>query len=147
MITYTVTLKNNKRPATKTVTVDAETALEAKSKAKADNPAYTEVLACTIVRANYSAFSVLSQKSADSLWHYGGRRLFPSPLPIRTDICYTLSHETLCLSHTLGGCGYYHPSHVRLFWNRLIFRLPLILSEPPQKNLNFFAIPPLQAEW
>ena len=53
MITYTVTLKNNKRHATKTVTVDAETALEAKSKAKAEFPAYTEVLACKIDKVNF----------------------------------------------------------------------------------------------
>ena len=53
MITYKVTLKNNKRPATKTVTVDAETALEAMGKAKAEFPAYTEVLACKIDKVNF----------------------------------------------------------------------------------------------
>lgn len=53
MITYKVTLKNNKRPATKTVAVDAETALDAMGKAKAECPAYTEVLACKIDKVNF----------------------------------------------------------------------------------------------
>lgn len=53
MITYRVTLKNNKRQATKTVTVDAETALEAMGKVKAECPAYTEVLACKIDKVNF----------------------------------------------------------------------------------------------
>lgn len=53
MITYKVTLKNNKHTATKMVAVDADTALEAMGKAKAECPAYTEVLACKIDKVNF----------------------------------------------------------------------------------------------
>lgn len=53
MISYKITLKNNKRPATKTVAVHAETAMEAMGKAKAECPAYTEVLACKIDKVNF----------------------------------------------------------------------------------------------
>ena len=53
MITYKVTLKNYKHTATKTVTMDADTALEAMGKAKSECPAYTEVLACKIDKVNF----------------------------------------------------------------------------------------------
>lgn len=53
MTTFSITLKGDALLTPKTVMVEADTALAAQIKAKADNPAYTEVLACTIVRANY----------------------------------------------------------------------------------------------
>ena len=51
MITYLVTLKGESRHDMKTVFVEAETALEAMKKAKAEDTAFTEVLSCTIVSA------------------------------------------------------------------------------------------------
>jgi hypothetical protein len=51
MITYSITIKSNSRTMPKTVTVEAETALDAMKKAKAEDTAYTEVLSCTIVCA------------------------------------------------------------------------------------------------
>lgn len=53
MITYSVTLKSDARPTLKTVTVEAETAIEAMHKAKEYALSYQEVLSCSIVRFNY----------------------------------------------------------------------------------------------
>ena len=53
MYTYSIALTSDTRPDPKVVSVDAETALQAMAKAKADNPDYPHVAACTIVTANY----------------------------------------------------------------------------------------------
>ena len=53
MYTFSIALTSDSRPDTKVVSVDAETALQAMAKAKADNHYYPHVAACTIVTANY----------------------------------------------------------------------------------------------
>ena len=53
MYTFSIALTSDSRPDPKVVSVDAETALQAMAKAKADNPDYPHVAACSIVTANY----------------------------------------------------------------------------------------------
>ena len=53
MYTFSIALISDSRPDPKVVSVDAETALQAMAKAKADNPDYHHVAACSIVTANY----------------------------------------------------------------------------------------------
>lgn len=54
MMLYSVMLSNNANPtATKEVRVEAETALQAISKAKSECPAYSDVKGCSLIWVNY----------------------------------------------------------------------------------------------